>query len=344
MNPYISDILSQPATLRNAVQVFSPAALRSLVERIQGGDFDRIVLTGMGASYHAGATAYVHLSGLPVPVFLVNAAELVHYLSGQVGTRTLLWINSQSGRSAELKHLLERISPQLPACLLACVNDETSPLALAADICLPIHAGPEATVSTKTYLNTLAVNLLAARQVAGYEVETFRQEMLSIADRMEAWLGEWGTRVRELDAMLGDFDELLILGRGASMSAVGCGALINKEAAKCAFEGMQAADFRHGPLELVAPGFRAMLFAGSQVTSALNRNLAFDIVGSGGQVIWLDVEPAPGLPTFLLPPASDLARPLVEILPMQLLTLVMAERKGIAPGEFRVVGKVTTKE
>jgi len=344
MNPYISDILSQPATMRSAVQAFSPAALCPLIEHIQGGDIDRIVMTGMGASYHAGTTACVHLSGLPVPVMLVNAAELVHYVSGQIGPRTLLWVNSQSGRSAELKNLLERISPRPPACLLAFVNDETSPLALAADICLPIHAGPEATVSTKTYLNTLAVNLLAARQVAGHEIEALKQKMLSVADGMEAWLDDWQVRVHELDALLGDFDELLILGRGASMSAVGCGALINKEAAKCAFEGMQAADFRHGPLELVAPGFRAMLFAGSQVTAALNRNLAFDIVGNGGQAIWLDVEPAPDLPTFLLPPASDLARPLVEILPMQLLTLAMAERKGIAPGEFRVVGKVTTTE
>jgi glucosamine--fructose-6-phosphate aminotransferase (isomerizing) len=274
MNPYISDILSQPVALREAVEKFSPALLQAITKRIDMGNFDRIVITGMGASYNAAYPMYIELSRLPVPVMLVNAAELVHYMEGLIGTRTLLWVNSQSGRSAELLHLLGRIKSVSPACILACVNDETSPLATAADICLPIHAGPESTVSTKTYVNTLAVNLLAARQIAGQEIETGKRAMLAAATKIQAYLSDWQARVHELDSLLGDFETLLILGRGASMSAVWNGALINKEAAKFSLEGMNAAEFRHGPLELAVPGFCALIFAGSPATLALNRNLA----------------------------------------------------------------------
>ena len=102
MNPYISDILSQPAALRNAVENFSTSSLIQITERIQKGVFDRIIITGMGSSFNAAYPAYIQLSNLPIPVLHLNAAELVHFLSRLVRPRTLLWANSQSGRSAEL--------------------------------------------------------------------------------------------------------------------------------------------------------------------------------------------------------------------------------------------------
>jgi len=54
--------------------------------------------------------------------------------------------------------------------------------------------------------------------------------------------------------------------------------------------------------------------------------------------------PYPEIPTLLLPVTSELTRPLVEILPLQMLTLVMANRKGLQAGQFRYVSKVTDRE
>jgi glucosamine--fructose-6-phosphate aminotransferase (isomerizing) len=344
MNPYISDILSQPAALREAVKKYSPDALAPIATGLQNGEFDRLVITGMGASYNAAYPAYLELSGLPIPVVLVNAAELVHYMNRQIGARTLLWANSQSGRSAELLHLLQRIGPTPPACLLASVNDEASSLATAADICLPVHAGPESTVSTKTYVNTLGVNLLAAQQLAGRDIEPLKVAMLTAADGIEHFLSNWQARVNELDAMLGNFETLILLGRGASMSAVWNGALTSKEAAKFSLEGMNAAEFRHGPLELASPGFTALIFAGSSETMQHNHNLALDVFKHDGRALWVDTENDVRLPTILVPSTDELVRPLVEILPMQLLTLVLADRNNVTAGQFRIIGKVTTVE
>ena len=72
--------------------------------------------------------------------------------------------------------------------------------------------------------------------------------------------------------------------------------------------------------------------------------MALEIVSHGGHCIWLDSDPDPELPTLLLPKTSDFARPLVEILPLQMLTLVMARRKGLQAGLFRYIGKVTDRE
>ena len=344
MNAYISDILAQPDALRRAVNKFSTQSLAPICQGLDNGKFDRIIITGMGSSHNASYPAYLQLATLSIPVTLVNTAELLHYFSGQIGTRTLLWLNSQSGRSAELVHLLERIKTAPPACILASVNDETSPLASVADICLPIHAGPEATVSTKTYINTLATNLLAALHLTEQDVDTSKSQILSTADKMEAYLSDWQAHVSHIDFLLGDFEELFIIGRGPSMSTTWTGALICKEAAKYAAEGMNAADFRHGPLELASSSFIALILAGSPETSALNRNLAADIIKYGGRAIWVDTIPDTQIPTIIYPATFDMARTLVEIIPLQLLTLALAERKGIQPGHFRVVGKVTTRE
>ena len=340
MNPYIADILSQPEALRTAVTKYSTSTL----DKINLAAFDRIIISGMGSSCYAAYPALIELSKQATPAQLLNAAELLHSSSGLIRSQTLLWLNSQSGRSAELVHLLEQIQTRSPAHLLAFVNDVSSPMGERADTCIPIHAGTEATVSTKTYTNMLAVNLLAATQFSAGNVESAMQEMRSAADAMESYLANWEARVQELDSMLGEFDELLLIGRGASMSAVWNGSLINKEAAKSAFEGMHAADFRHGPLEIVSEGFAALIFAGAGQTSALNRELAREVISYGGKAIWLDSVPDPEIPTILFPKTSELTRPLVEILPMQMLTLAMANRKKLEAGKFRHVSKITDRE
>ncbi len=344
MNPYIADILSQPEALRAALRNFSVEPLDPIIQRIGKNEFDRILITGMGASYNAAYPAFLQLTSQPLPVMLVNTAELLHYSSGLIGGRTLLWMNSQSGRSIELVRLIELAQTIPPTCILACVNDASSPLALAADVCLPIHAGVEATVSTRTYLNMLAVNMLAAITLLGGDPASVIQKLISAADAIEQYLSDWQSHVAKLDALLDEVKDLVILGRGASLAAVWNGSLISKEAAKCAFEGMPAADFRHGPLELASPDLTILMFEGARQTARLNRDLALEVARLGGRVLWLAQEANADLPTLSLPAVDEIALPLVEILPLQMLTILIAQRKGIEAGLFRHVPKITLQE
>jgi glucosamine--fructose-6-phosphate aminotransferase (isomerizing) len=107
---------------------------------------------------------------------------------------------------------------------------------------------------------------------------------------------------------------------------------------------MHAADFRHGPLEMVSAGFAALIFAGAGPTSVLNRELAREILSYGGRAIWLDAVRDPEIPTILFPKTSERTRPIVEILPMQILTLAMAKRNGLDAGVFHRVRKITDRE
>src|SRR5512143_1233468 len=130
--PYILDILSQPASLREALKRFDASPLTPLASAIRENDFDRILLTGMGASLNAAYPAWLALANAGLPALWVDTAELIHHARGLITPHTLLWVFSQSGRSAEIISAIdfERISR--PAVLLATVNDLGSPLARAA--------------------------------------------------------------------------------------------------------------------------------------------------------------------------------------------------------------------
>jgi glucosamine 6-phosphate synthetase-like amidotransferase/phosphosugar isomerase protein len=52
-----------------------------------------------------------------------------------------------------------------------------SPMALSADLAVPISAGEEATVSTKTYINMLAILSLTSSQLAGGDWQSLRTSM-----------------------------------------------------------------------------------------------------------------------------------------------------------------------
>lgn len=342
--PYVSDILAQPEALREALEHYPSAEIEKLKKRLQRGVFSRIVLTGMGSSFNSAYPAWLNLLALETPAIHVNSAELLHYGGRLVTAKTLLWINSQSGASVEIVRLLEELEGRRPAFQLSMTNNLASPMALSADLAVPIHAGSEATVSSKTYINTLAMLMLASTQLAGGDWRGMLGAMRRAADGIASYQANWQERVAELEAKLGQVDQLLILGRGASMAAVWNGALINKEAAKCSFEGMHMADFRHGPLELASARLTLLALEGAPKTAGLNRELMRQVQAYGGKVLWLAMRPDPELTTLQLPEVDESVRPLVEILPLQALTIVMAQRAGIEPGKFRHIGKVTVTE
>ncbi|MCX6080130.1 MAG: SIS domain-containing protein [Chloroflexi bacterium] len=343
-NPYIKDILSQPAALRATLSNYPADQIEPLRKRLDQGDFSRIVLTGMGSSFYSAYPAWLGLLPLSTPAVHINTAEALHYGQGLIDSRTLLWINSQSGYSVEIVRFLEKLKGNGPAFQFSMTNHLDSPMAQMANLVVPIHAGEEATVSTKTFINMMATLKLASVQLAGGDWQTLLQSMRKAADGIESYLEDWRGKVAELDALLGTVDQLLILGRGASMAAVWNGSLINKEAAKCVFDGMNVADFRHGPMELASPRLTLLMMQGASQTASLNRELALEVTSYGGRVLWIATQPDPQLPTLQLPAVDESAQMLVEILPLQMLTILMAHRTGFEPGKFRHITKVTLQE
>lgn len=345
---YLQDILSQPDSLGHALAGFEREPLIPLAEALKQGSLDRILLTGMGASFDAAYPAWLALVQAGLPAIWVDSAELIHHAAALVTPRTLLWVFSQSGRSAEVVSAayFERINR--PGALLATVNDLESPLARAArdfrglSACVPIHAVVETTVSTRTYVNSLVLGQLAALVLAGGDVYRAHAELLETQAAMRAYLSGWEDRLDRIKASLGFPAKLVLLGRGISMATTYAGILVLGEAAKYLAVPYQAGQFRHGPLELTTQGLSALVFAGPPETRSLNANLYQELRSFGTQAFWVGPEPYEG--QLWIPEVPIIGLPLVEILPIQLLSIHFAQQIGINPGDFFRSGKVTLSE
>ena len=347
-NPYILDILSQPNALLTTLERFDPAPLAPLAAAIQRGDFDRILLTGMGASLYASYPAWLTLAAAGLPVMWVDTAELIHHVSGIVTPRTLLWISSQSGKSAEIVSALSFERIPRPAALLATVNDLGSPLSKATEnfdglaARLPLHTMVEKTVSTRTYTNTLAINQVAALALLSRDVESAHSSLKQTAASMTGYLSNWEERVAKLGEQIGFPERLAILGRGPSMASTYTGALTLGEASKFLAAPYQAAEFRHGPMELANPDLTVLLFAGPSETRDLNLRLLDDLRSYHVNAFWIGAGSNDW--QIELPEVPAIGLPLMEILPIQLLSIHFARQIGVEPGHFFRTGKITLSE
>src|ERR1700759_475863 len=109
---------------------------------------------------------------------------------------------------------------------------------------------------------------------------------------------------------------------------------------------MGVASFRHGPIEVVDQRFRGLIFVPRGKTRDLNLSLAQDIKRFGGCVRLIGPKDGedPSLRWLDAPSCPDMLAPLVEIVPVQVAAMRLAELRGIAVGMFRYVTQVTRDE
>jgi glucosamine--fructose-6-phosphate aminotransferase (isomerizing) len=335
-NPFVADIRSQAAGLRC---VLDAGVARDLAA-IAAARYDRIVLSGMGASLFALYPAWLACVQAGVPAWWIETGELLHDARGLITDRTLLLLTSQSGASAEIVALLDALAGRRPACVLGVTNEPESPLARGADVVVPLLSGKEHSVSTRSYVNSVAVTRIVAGVIAGQPVDD--GPFARAAEALDSYLGpEWEQHVEVIRDALGNPARLLVVGRGPALGTAWQGALVIKEVAKLAVEGMSTAQFRHGPYELADPRTAVIILEGEATTADYDRRLAADLAGIGARVLWIG--PNPPVDARVLPTAkgTDLARPVVDIVPLEIASVVLAEAGGFVPGEFRHSAKVT---
>jgi glutamine---fructose-6-phosphate transaminase (isomerizing) len=343
---YVTDIRAQPQALQSLLDRPFGASARHLLQRLPV--FDRVVMTGMGASLYAQYPAFLALAAAGLPVWWIETSELLGEASGLLTPRSLLWVTSQSGRSAEVGALLARHDGRRPA-ILGVTNDLASPLAATADAVIELCSGDEHAVGTRSYLNSLAAHMLATAAALRRPAP---RDLYDMPDQLNAYLSQWDEHLGAWDSAIKE-STVFALGRGASLAAARTGALIVKEAAKVPVEGMSASQFRHGPLEMASSQTCIILLPGTAASVPLIDRLAADLTAVGANAVRLlpsrDPSDGRGLAGFSgirgprLPPAhSDQTLPIAEIVPFQLASVLLAQRQGLEPGVFRQIAKVTT--
>ena len=167
-NAYVEDILDQPGALSRTISSFMNMVFDDLdpfARQLRSGKLRRVVLTGMGSSYHAFHPLFLGLVRHGLDVQMIETSELIHHATGLISADTLIVLASQSGQSAEVLQLLEQTPQEFP--LIGITNTAESPLAARARAFLLTQAGNEYSVSCKTYITALAAMALLEKLLAG---------------------------------------------------------------------------------------------------------------------------------------------------------------------------------
>jgi len=338
---YLRDLLDQPRALSQTLDGLEVSkTLHQLAAGLQKGKFKTVVLTGMGSSFHALHPLNVQLINHGLIAMMVETSELVHYKSRLFDPKTLIVAVSQSGQSAEVVRLLEINRGK--SSIIAVTNTPDSPLAKRADAAILTRAGKEFSVSCKTYLTALMALTWLGDVVCERDLRRTHQDLKTACPSVADYLANWKQHVQDLAQLLQGTRHLFLVGRGPSLAAVGTGALIVKESDHFHAEGMSSAAFRHGPFEMLSEETFVLVFAGENKTRDLNQHLFEDVREEQGRAEL--VSEGAARPPFALPTAPRSIHAILEILPVQMITLALAAQAGREPGRFELATKVTTRE
>ncbi len=320
------------------------ADVRRVAAEIRRRDPGFAVIAARGSSDHAALYAqYVFGVRNRLSVGLATPSTITLYgARPRLGGAVVLGI-SQSGRSPDIVAVLEEARRQ-GSLAVAITNDPSSPLALAADAVLDLHAGPErATAATKTYttqLLTMAMLSLALDPGTPEEAA----ELAAVPRLMAEALDAEPDAERAADAHSG-LDRCVVLGRGYEYATAREWALKLQELANILAMPFSAADFEHGPLALVEAEFQVLAVAPSGPILAAQVDLLRRLrERHAARLLVISDDPeARGLDAGLHLPRGvpGWLGPIVSIVPGQLYALHLTRARGLDPESPRTISKVT---
>ncbi len=336
------EILEQPNAIRSAIEQ-GVGPVTSLVAAMQDRDIRHVVIAARGTSDNAAVYAKYLIEivcGLPVTlaapsVFTLYDATLA--LSGSL----VLGI-SQSGQATDVVQTLS--SARAAGALTACItNVAGSPLTEVSDHPFLCHAGMErAVAATKSYTTSLALIALLAALLS--HDSALLANLRGLPDAIHATLGIEPEIARSVERYR-YMTECAVLARGINQATALEVALKITETSYLAAKPFSGADFLHGPIAMIAPGFTCMIFApdGRGYPSLLELALTLQereaeliVVAHSPEILGLAERPL-AIETQI----DEMLSPLLYIVPGQLWAYHLAKARGTDPDRPRGLHKVT---
>jgi glutamine---fructose-6-phosphate transaminase (isomerizing) len=350
MSLMISEVSQQPTVLAGVRKYYASLGAIPIktIRKLVSGWPPTVVFTGMGSSLFAAYPAQAFLTSVGIRAIVWETAELLHHHMKILGPDTLLVAVSQSGETVEITNLLTRLPAKTG--LVAVSNVEASTLARRSSLLLPMMAGRQETVSTKTYMCAVSVLMYLAFALARKSERALTSALSLAIEAQEEILERRDVLIPPLVEFFDHPTYAALLARGADQASAHQGALMLKEVPRVGAEAISAAQFRHGPIEIIHPAHRYIVFARRSQrskTGELLLKLAKDIHTHGGRVILLTDMHFPDLPNAHIVTVRSLPLglgTLVDSLYLQLMAHDLAVRAGLEPGKFWISANVTRTE
>lgn len=348
----LKEIFEQPQSLSQVLSGRIKNGRIKLTIKADPKKIKRIIIAACGTSWHSALIGKYLIEEIArIPVAVDYASEF-RYRDPLVDSGDLLIAISQSGETADTLAAL-REAKEKGAQTLGIVNVVGSTMTREVDSGIYLHAGPEIGVaSTKAFTAQVAAIILLAlylKQESGNRLES---KILNDLNNLPALIIETlkvDKEVKRIAKKFQDKTNFLYLGRGVNFPVALEGALKLKEISYIHAEGYPAAEIKHGPIALVDDNMPVVFIATkNDLTDKIISNMQ-EIKARGGQIIAIvdrDYENIERLADHILkvPTANRLLAPIVNIIPLQLLSYHIANAKGINVDKPRNLAKSVTVE
>lgn len=346
MTSYLeTEIHEQPKVIRRLLrEQFTTVQQIASVVRAFAPTF--VCIAARGTSDNAARYAQ-YLLGIQarLPVMLATPSLHTLYETPPDLSRALVIGISQSGQSSDVRQVLTDARQQ-GALTLSITNDPLSPLATQAEYHLPLNTGQEKSVAaTKTYTAELAAVAMLAAELAQEELHpalALLPDYLESTLELSASVAQWVERYRYIE-------RYAVIGRGYNYCTAYEISLKIKELCYLAGEEYSEADFRHGPLAMIHPGFPVMLVAPQGKVFPLMLDLLQQLHSKQAECLVITNEQssctAYAHKIMPLPPnIPEWLSPILAVIPGQLFALHLAQARGHQVDQPRHIQKVTVTQ
>jgi glucosamine--fructose-6-phosphate aminotransferase (isomerizing) len=245
---------------------------------------------------------------------------------------------SQSGQSPDVVSVLEEARRQHQP-TIAITNDPVSPMAKAGDVLLELRAGEEkAVAATKTYISELANIALVSTGGDTRELEQLPGSVASVIE-LEPEIEAHASRFTDLE-------QCAVIARGYNHATAFEWALKLQELTYAVAQPFSTADFLHGPIAVLEPGYPVLAIASAGPTLDDVRDVVVRSVDAGAQVMIItDDETTAGLSesSIVIPTGGipEWLSPIPFVAACQLFAYHLTLAKGLEVETPRGLKKVT---
>ncbi len=356
----LKEIIEQPESLRNSIRgrllekegISKLGGLSGYIDRIALSK--RIIITACGTSWHAGLVGeYMLEQYTNIPVEVEYASEFRYRNPILSPDDTVIFI-SQSGETLDSLAALKE-TKRRGALTIGLVNAVGSSIARETDCGVYLHAGPEIGVaSTKAFTSQVAVLALVTLLIGRRKITSPQdgmeiiKELKSLPEKVEKIL-QLNNEIEKIAENFVDADNFLYLGRGYNFPVALEGALKLKEISYIHAEGYPAAEMKHGPIALIDENMPVVFLAPKDsVYDKVVSNIE-EVKARGGKLIAIASENDTTIDNLVdysikIPSTIRMLMPILNVIPLQLLSYHIAVKKGLNVDQPRNLAKSVTVE
>jgi glutamine---fructose-6-phosphate transaminase (isomerizing) len=300
-----------------------------------------LYITGSGTSYHSALILKLMLGKYAKIRSETIMSSEFEYTLGPSDDNSAVIAISQSGETADVLHSV-KAAKLTGTKILSIVNVPTSSLARISDCFLTLNCGPEIGVAaTKSFTGQLSVLYTIVDRLCNgcigvalnkAELVTAIREVLSAENDI----------ARIVDTVH-DINDIYILGRSMHYPIALEGALKIKEIAYIHAEGIAAGELKHGPLALIDKNTVMIVINPGDTTFDDTVSNAHEIKARGATVVGISNKENEVYDHFIkIPKVRDVLYPLIEVIPLQILSYYLALKKNVDPDYPRNLAKSVT--